>query len=85
MGDVVNAKTGNKINLQRECVDSLGLASVRIIKDGQQMLLIEPKGETRVVEVMEDTFAGGKSYYRVECLAVDRRRAYSNPIYIAEA
>ncbi len=84
MGDVVQARPGEEMKLELECVDSLGLSSVRVIKDGQQMVSMEPNGKTQMNEIIADTFAGGKSYYRVECLAVDRRRAYSNPIYVIE-
>lgn len=85
MGDVVQVEGGREIGLEVECVDSLGLASVQVIKDGTQLASLKPEGRTTVRQEVRDTFAGGRSYYRVECLAVDRRRAYSNPIYVREA
>lgn len=85
MGDIVHARAGENITLELEWVDSLGLASARVVKDGREIALLAPGGKTRAQKVITDTFAGGKSYYRAECLAVDRRRAYTNPIYVREA
>jgi hypothetical protein len=84
MGDVVRVERGSEIKLSFECADSLGLAVIRVIKNGAVLETIRPDGEVRVARTVTDRFGGGKSYYRVECLAIDRRRAYSNPIYVWE-
>ena len=84
MGDVVRVERGSEIKLSFECADSLGLTVIRVIKNGAVLETIQPDGQVRVARTVTDRFGDGKSYYRVECLAADRRRAYSNPIYVWE-
>lgn len=84
MGDVVRVERDSEVKLSFECADSLGLAVIRVIVNGEVIETIQPEGEIRVASTVTDRFSGGKSYYRVECLAADRRRAYSNPIYVWE-
>ena len=59
-------------------------AKVRIIRDGEIIQAMEAEGETSMSGTLRASFTGGKSYYRLECLAVDQRRAYSNPVYVWE-
>ena len=85
MGDVVSLPAGSTAALHYECADSRGLSEVRIIKDGQCLEKISPISDVRTEDTIEIRFDGGKSYYRLECFAIDARRAYSNPIYIWES
>ena len=82
MGDVVRKKKGANLTLRGECADSYGLATIRIIKDGKVFDEIDAGGKQKFRTTINDTFNGGKSYYRLECFARDDRRAYSNPIYV---
>jgi len=85
MGDVVYLPAGGTAALHYECADSRGLSEVRIIKDGQCIENISPISNVKAEDTIEIRFDGGKSYYRIECFALDQRRAYSNPIYVWEA
>ena len=84
MGETVRP-SGGAIHLRYECADHCGLSSVRIIKKGRIFKEMVPDGKTLVKGEISDRFEGGRSYYRLECLTVDARRAYTNPIYIREA
>ena len=81
MGDIAWRRKGS-LTLRFECADSRGLDRVRVIKDGRLLKQIDAGGDSRVTGSLSDRFGGGKSYYRVECFAVDERRAYSGPIYV---
>jgi len=85
MGDVVYLAAGSTAALHYECADSHGLSEVRIIKDGQCIEKISPIDNVKVEDTIEIRFDGGKSYCRLECFALDQRRAYSNPIYVWES
>ena len=81
MGDTVPRRRGT-LALSFECADSRGLDTVRIIKDGKVLIEQDVRGQEVVKDTIRDRFAGSRSYYRLECLARDQRRAYSNPIYV---
>ncbi len=82
MGDVLQVKPKSEVSFQYECADSLGLQQVRIVRNGKVWKSIAVNGRNAVKGAVTDKFAGGKSYYRLEALAIDQRRAYSNPIYV---
>ena len=81
MGDTVTRRKG-KHALSYQCADSRGLDTIRIIKDGKALKEMDVRGQVVVKGEIRDSYAGGRSYYRLECLARDQRRAYTNPIYI---
>jgi len=85
MGDVVYLPAGGTAAFHYECADSRGLSEVRIIKDGQCIEKVSPINDVKAEDTIEIRFGGGKSYCRLECFAIDARRAYSNPIYLWEA
>jgi len=64
--------------------DSLGLAEVRLIRDGKVINSWQPDGDRVVSRAVADTHADGARYYRLECFAKDGRRAYTNPVYVRE-
>ncbi|MFQ6043577.1 MAG: CehA/McbA family metallohydrolase [Candidatus Poribacteria bacterium] len=85
MGDVVYLPAGASAALHYECADSRGLEEIRIIKDGECIENISPSGDVKAEDTIDIQFDGSKSYCRLECFALDQRRAYSNPIYIWES
>ena len=84
MGDTVKVRKGGSVEIGYECADSLGLQRVRVVVDGKAAEELWPKHERVVKGSHKVAFKGGKSYARVECLAQDGRKAFSNPIYIRE-
>lgn len=85
MGDVVHIQSPCTTALHYECADSRGLSHIRVIKNGKCIEEIFPDGKVKADGVIEDRFESGKSYYRLECFAIDQRRAYTNPIYVWES
>ena len=81
MGDTLERSEGTA-KLTFTCADSLGIGEIRIVKDGQTLQQIVGENRTKIEGEISDRFEGGSSYYRMECLAVDRRRAYTNPVYV---
>ena len=85
MGDTARKRKGSRVEVRYQCVDSVGLQLVRIVAGGKPVKEFHPTGDTVVKGSYGVKFKGGHSYIRVECLARDGRRAYTNPIYIREA
>ncbi|MDO9575849.1 MAG: CehA/McbA family metallohydrolase [bacterium] len=81
MGDDVRRPIGSKINICFTAVDSAGLNSVTLVKDGEIVKKIKAEDAPRVTGVYEHTVKE-RSYFRLECVANDQRRAFSSPLYI---
>lgn len=81
MGEVLQAPS-RRLSVEIACADSEGLASVRVIKDARVWQLFCLSGRRTFRRTLRANFPGRASYYRLECLTVDRRRAYSNPVYV---
>ena len=81
MGDTLRRSEGS-VTLTFVCADSLGIGDIRVVKDGRTLQQINGEGRTKVEGEIADRFEGERSYYRLECLARDRRRAYTNPVYV---
>jgi hypothetical protein len=82
MGDVVPVRRGAKVTVSYECADSAGLAWVRVIAGGKVVRQVLDYGK-QVIRGRETVAVRGSSgYVRVECAAIDDRRALSNPIYL---
>ena len=86
MGETFTSKN-RPVTVRVLAADSLGLQTVRLIRDGEVIRTWQPGGKQVVSQcVVDDNPAGTgeqtTSYYRMECLAVDGRRAYTNPIYV---
>jgi len=82
MGDEICKKRGTKVNINFACCDSLGLHSVRLIKDGKIIKNIKAKDVSMTQDSYQYTVEQKNSYFRLECTASDQRRAFSSPIYI---
>ena len=86
MGDTLASPKG-PVTVRVLAADSAGLSVVKLIRDGEVIHTWHPQGQqvlsTCVVD--DDPVGNGTqetSYYRMECLASDSRRAYTNPVYI---
>lgn len=84
MGDTVFRRAGAAVAVRYECVDSLGLQVVRVVADGRVVDEVWPQGKTVVKGSYTLTFGGGHAYVRVECRALDNRKAYANPVYVRD-
>ncbi|MCK4401900.1 CehA/McbA family metallohydrolase [bacterium] len=82
MGDEICRKRGTKIKINFACCDSLGLHSVRLIKNGEVIKNIKAKDVPMILDSYQYTVEQKSSYFRLECTAIDQRRAFSSPIYI---
>lgn len=67
--------------LKVKVADAHGLVQVRLIADGKVRRRWHPDGETLVVHE-QDLPANMKRYVRVEAIALDGRRGFSNPVYL---
>ncbi len=85
MGDEICKKRGTKVNINFACCDSLGLHSVRLIKNGGIIKIIKnikAKDVPMILDSYQYTVEQKSSYFRLECTSIDQRRAFSSPIYI---
>jgi hypothetical protein len=75
------AKPADRRNsLKITAVDSRGLASVRVVGDGEPLEQWLMSGETNFTKPLRIP-KGLRRYIRVEVRSRDGRQAYSNPIY----
>ena len=82
MGAAMQKRKGASLQLRFRAADSAGIDSVRIISQGKVVKQVEAKGRT-LIESMWSCKAGAQpTYYRLESVAGDDRRAFSTPIYI---
>lgn len=83
MGEEVERRKG-LLTLRYECADCRGVDRVRLVSGGRAVKTIMGRGKSLMQGEIAVRFRGGKAYYRLECFAVDERRAYGNPIYVRE-
>ena len=62
--------------------DSAGLNTVTLLRDGEAIRSRQPAGEVAVSTTIADDAPVDVKYYRLECRAIDGRRAFTNPVYI---
>lgn len=82
MGDVICRPGGTKICISFIAADSIGLHSVRLIRDGKIVRNIIARDVPRIAGIYEYVVKRQQSYFRLECTASDQRRAFSSPLYI---
>ena len=82
MGATVTRKKGSTVTLRFRVADAQGLASARVVSGGKAIREIQGKGRTVVEGELTRKVGAGKTYYRLESIAADQRRAFSTPIYI---
>ncbi|MBN2641450.1 MAG: CehA/McbA family metallohydrolase [Victivallales bacterium] len=81
MGGVHESFPGKKLKFQIKASDICGLRRLRVVSDGHVIKQYDIDGDCFMDE--EFTFYSGKksSYYRLEVVSQDDRRAFSAPIY----
>ena len=84
MGDVAHVRPGRNMTVRYECADARGLAWVRVVVGGEVVDEIPKYGKQVIKGAYTVRPEGRATYVRVECAAVDDRRALTNPIYIRE-
>lgn len=85
MGDVVRKKSGARIRIRFAAADSLGLHSVRIVSAGKVIRKIAVKDAPEVSVALDYVIRSAPAYFRLECTAMDQRRAFSSPLFILPA
>lgn len=81
MGDTITSNK-EKLNVKVECYDIKGISNLRVIKNGE---IIKDKhfNDDKSVEIeFKDTTTEEIGYFRAESYSLDKRRAYTNPIFI---
>ncbi len=81
MGGIIESFPGKKLNFELKAADICGLKSVEIISDGHVIKRYNLDNATLFEEPF--TFFSGKknSYFRMEVVSKDDRRAFASPIY----
>lgn len=82
MGDVLPRPKGAKMRIAFVAADSAGLHSVRLIKDGKVVQEIMARNGSKIAGTYKHVVKRQASYFRLECIASDQRRAFSSPLYI---
>ena len=82
MGSTILKHKGCKIQLQFRVADAAGIASVQIIANGKTVKHVAGKNQTLMTGSLRRTMGARSTYFRVESIACDDRRAFSSPIYI---
>ncbi len=82
MGSVLRKRKGSQLRLCFRVADSVGLASVRVVSGGKVIQEFRPEGEALLEAGLSRKVGARKAYYRLECTAVDDRRAFSTPVFI---
>lgn len=82
MGDVMHKPRGTEVRIAFIAADSAGLHSVRLIKDGQAVREIMAKDASKIAGTYKHVVKKQRSYFRLECIASDQRRAFSSPLYV---
>jgi hypothetical protein len=82
MGKSCKAPQG-KVKVAIEAYDSVGIAKVRVVKNGQVLKTLTNGEESGVLcACLDDSVGRGKSYYRVEVYATDFRKGFTNPVWV---
>lgn len=82
MGSEIKARAKAEIKLAFKIADSAGIASVSIVSNGKILKHIDVGHETFVKSTITDIPRKNKTYYRLEVISSDKRRAFSTPIYV---
>lgn len=82
MGDTVRGKKGGRLVLALAAADAYGLQEVKLVSQGKTVWSARPEGAQTLSHRFSATFPAKPTYFRLECAAVDDRRAFSSPIYV---
>jgi hypothetical protein len=81
IGDTITSNT-EMLHVKVACYDIEGIANLRVIKNGEIIQDQHFNGDTSVEIAFTDIMIEDRGYYRAESYSVDKRRAYTNPIFI---
>jgi hypothetical protein len=81
-GGTIKTKTNENINFKLRAADSFGLSKVRLIKNGETIKSFETRGQQIFEEELTVKATSGNSYYRLECVSIDYKHAFTSSIYI---
>ncbi len=80
-GGELKIKANDKIEIEILAADALGISSVRLIRDGHVVRKVSGKEKLKLKQKFEELYKTG-SYYRLECISMDNKHAFTSPIYI---
>lgn len=81
MGGAMTRESGDKLSFNIKVADSAGLSCVKIISDGRLIRAFDQLDSSTLEEKFTCFAPAKNSYFRLEVIAIDDRRAYSAPIY----
>lgn len=81
MGSEIKIKKGTKIKLTVRIADSAGIASFSIISNGKILKHVDA-GHKSLIRDSITVLPAQNTYYRLETVSSDKRRAFSTPVYI---
>lgn len=81
MGDTITSNK-EKLKVKVECYDIEGISNLRVIKNGEIIQDKHFNGDKSVEIEFTDTTTEDIGYFRAESYSLDKRRAYTNPIFI---
>lgn len=81
MGDTITSNK-EKMDVKVECYDIEGISNLRVIKNGKIIKDKHFNGDKSVEIKFKDTMTEDIGYFRAESHSIDKRRAYTNPIFI---
>ena len=83
MGQIVRPRTGSSLTFRIAASDTAGLYQLRLIKNGRVIKRVDGR-ERKVLRLKHsERFTGRAFYIRAQVAALDGRRAYTNPIFVA--
>jgi hypothetical protein len=71
-----------RLRVRFEVADSYGLNWACVVSDCREVRRFEYRGRPRAVEEFSMRVPADGRYVRIECAAMDDRRAYANPVYL---
>lgn len=83
MGSRIMTGKGTRIRLKLKVADAAGIASCTIVSNGKILKRIDGSGRTSVEEEIAVVPDEARSYYRLESISGDGRRAFSSPVYVS--
>ena len=82
MGQTIRPRRGSNITFRVAVAEAAGIYQVRLIKNGRVVKHVAGREQVLVQINHRERFVGQSFYLRAEVVAVDSRRAFSNPIFV---
>jgi hypothetical protein len=81
-GDTIKVKNNSKLEFHIKAADSIGLAEVKMIRNGNVEKIFDPCRGFLFEDIYVTQADPGDIYFRLECVSVDFKHVYTSPIYI---